>query len=74
MPSVLCVLSRSQKSSIRVSFSPALADQQIREEAARRLSAAAVPEAGAQVRNAKNSTCCWSGTSRDLVLWMVFLS
>uniref|UniRef100_A0A8C3ECU4 Uncharacterized protein n=1 Tax=Corvus moneduloides TaxID=1196302 RepID=A0A8C3ECU4_CORMO len=62
-PSVGTVLP-GQKSSIRVSFSPALSDQQIGEEAARRLSAAAVPEAGVQVRNAKNSTCCWSVTSR----------
>ncbi|KAL2296459.1 hypothetical protein Nmel_015777, partial [Mimus melanotis] len=46
-PSVGTVLP-GQKSSIRVSFSPALSDQQIREEAARRLSTAAVPEAGAQ--------------------------
>lgn len=74
LPSLLCVLSHSQKSSIRVSFSPALSDQQIREEALRRLSTAAVPEAGEQVRNAKNSTCCWSVTSRYLFLWMVFLS
>lgn len=74
LSSLLCVLSHSQKSSIRVSFRPALSDQQIREEAEWRLSAAAVPEAGAQVRNAKNSTCCWSATSRYLFLWMVFLS
>ncbi|KAM4885882.1 cilia- and flagella-associated protein 74 [Sylvia borin] len=47
-PSVGTVLP-GQKSSIRVSFSPALSDQQIREEAARRLSTAAVPEAGAQI-------------------------
>ncbi|XP_041275777.1 cilia- and flagella-associated protein 74 [Onychostruthus taczanowskii] len=47
-PSVGTVLP-GQKSSIRVSFSPALWDQQIREEAARRLSTAAVPEAGAQI-------------------------
>ncbi|XP_039419937.1 cilia- and flagella-associated protein 74 isoform X4 [Corvus cornix cornix] len=46
-PSVGTVLP-GQKSSIRVSFSPALSDQQIGEEAARRLSAAAVPEAGVQ--------------------------
>ncbi|XP_064253226.1 cilia- and flagella-associated protein 74 isoform X2 [Passer domesticus] len=47
-PSVGTVLP-GQKSSIRVSFSPALSDQQIREEATRRLSTAAVPEAGAQI-------------------------
>ncbi|XP_015504060.1 cilia- and flagella-associated protein 74 isoform X2 [Parus major] len=47
-PSVGTVLP-GQKSSIRVSFSPVLSDQQIREEAARRLSTAAVPEAGAQI-------------------------
>ncbi|XP_054148072.1 cilia- and flagella-associated protein 74 [Melozone crissalis] len=38
-----------QKSSIRVSFRPALAEQLVREEAARRLSTAAVPEAAAQI-------------------------
>ncbi|XP_023796221.1 cilia- and flagella-associated protein 74 isoform X2 [Cyanistes caeruleus] len=47
-PSVGTVLP-GQKSSIRVSFSPVLSDQQIREEAAWRLSTAAVPEAGAQI-------------------------
>ncbi|KAF4793523.1 hypothetical protein TURU_110616 [Turdus rufiventris] len=47
-PSVGTVLP-GQKSSIRVSFSPALSDQQIREEALRRLSTAAVPEAGEQI-------------------------
>ncbi|XP_059722649.1 cilia- and flagella-associated protein 74 [Haemorhous mexicanus] len=46
-PSVGTVLP-GQKSSIRVSFRPALWEQQIREEAARRLSTAAVPEAAAQ--------------------------
>ncbi|RLV95066.1 hypothetical protein DV515_00012934, partial [Chloebia gouldiae] len=46
-PSVGTVLP-GQKKSIRVSFRPALSDQQIGEEAARRLSTAAVPEAGAQ--------------------------
>ncbi|XP_016159013.1 PREDICTED: cilia- and flagella-associated protein 74 isoform X2 [Ficedula albicollis] len=47
-PSVGTVLP-GQKSSIRVSFSPALTDQQIREEAVRRLSTAAVPEAEEQI-------------------------
>ncbi|XP_038016031.1 cilia- and flagella-associated protein 74 [Motacilla alba alba] len=47
-PSVGTVLP-GQRSSIRVSFRPALSEQQIREEAARRLSTAAVPEAGAQI-------------------------
>ncbi|XP_032935698.1 cilia- and flagella-associated protein 74 [Catharus ustulatus] len=50
-PSVGTVLP-GQKSSIRVSFSPALSDQQIREEALRRLSTAAVPEAGEQISSA----------------------
>ncbi|XP_064535003.1 cilia- and flagella-associated protein 74 isoform X7 [Pseudopipra pipra] len=47
-PSVGTVLP-GQKSSIRVSFSPALPEQLVREEAARRLSRAAVPEAGIQI-------------------------
>ncbi|XP_039940700.1 cilia- and flagella-associated protein 74 isoform X5 [Hirundo rustica] len=47
-PSVGTVLP-GQKSSIRVSFSPALWDQHIREEAARRLGTAAVPGPGAQI-------------------------
>ncbi|XP_030918369.1 cilia- and flagella-associated protein 74 [Geospiza fortis] len=47
-PSVGTVLP-GQKSSIRVSFRPALLEQHIREEAARRLSTAAVPEAAAQI-------------------------
>ncbi|XP_066420300.1 cilia- and flagella-associated protein 74 isoform X1 [Molothrus aeneus] len=47
-PSVGTVLP-GQKSSIRVSFRPALSEQRVREEAARRLSTAAVPEAAAQI-------------------------
>ncbi|KAJ7421479.1 cilia- and flagella-associated protein 74 [Willisornis vidua] len=47
-PSVGTVMP-GQRSSIRVSFSPTLSDQLIREEAARRLSRAAVPEAGVQI-------------------------
>ncbi|KAM3659660.1 cilia- and flagella-associated protein 74 [Ammospiza maritima maritima] len=47
-PSVGTVLP-GQKSSIRVSFRPALSEQLVREEAARRLSTAAVPEAAAQI-------------------------
>ncbi|XP_063273428.1 cilia- and flagella-associated protein 74 isoform X2 [Prinia subflava] len=50
-PSVGTVLP-GQKSSIRVSFSPALSDQHIREEAARSLSTAAVPQAGTQISSA----------------------
>ncbi|XP_071431811.1 cilia- and flagella-associated protein 74 [Pithys albifrons albifrons] len=47
-PSVGTVMP-GQRSSIRVSFSPTLSDQLIREEAARRLRGAAVPEAGVQI-------------------------
>lgn len=52
--SFLCMLSRSQKSLIRVSFRPTLSDQLIREEAVRRLCRAAATGAEIQVRNAKN--------------------